>query len=493
VARSLLVYDCGGTEYVMAGTAGDYVYRADTAVPILWTQFNGLTDPPDGTVSGFQNASILTLFFEENEEILFAGTENKGVHRSEDCGELWEQISNLSLQDGYRVIQSLVFDPNNDRLYGGTFGFGVIMSPDFGEPVLSWTRVNNQLTNPWIYAMEYAQHGSKDYVYAGTWGDGIFRTLDGGERWVFMGLANRIIYDMAFDVLNGILFAATDRGEISRSVDYGLTWQEVGVAQTAVWAIGIDPVEPDTVYAGTFGRGIYKSNDGGGTWAQSGMATGYVFDFAFGEHPETATPGIFAATAEGVQFSSDGGQTWSDLSVGLTVIDTRAVAFANDGIDDILLAGTWGGGVFLYDTASHSWIRDGMPSAEITTFAISPVDGEVFVAASGKGLYRRSFGSTVTSVEDRYEEVPDGYVLEQNYPNPFNPQTTIQIRLPEAGEVRLAVYDVLGRQVRVLAQGVLSQGTHHYTFDATDLASGIYFYQLESASEVLTRTMILMK
>ena len=90
-------------------------------------------------------------------------------------------------------------------------------------------------------------------------------------------------------------------------------------------------------------------------------------------------------------------------------------------------------------------------------------------------------------------EQESGFYLEQNYPNPFNPQTTIQIRLPEAGEVRLAVYDVLGRQVRVLAQGVLSQGTHHYTFDAADLASGIYFYQLATPTGVNTRQMVLMK
>ena len=493
VARTLLVYTCGATEYVMAGTAGDYVFRADTTVPLTWTQFDGQVDPPDGTVSGFQSPSVLALYYESTNEYLYAGTENKGVHRSEDCGELWEQVSNLSLQDGYRVIQSLVFDDANDRLYGGTFGFGVIMSPDFGEPVLSWTRVNNQLTNPWIFSMAYAQHGTKDYVYAGTWGDGVFRTLDGGERWVFMGLANRIIYDMAFSS-TGVLFAATDHGEMSRSVDYGLTWQEIGVAQTAIWSIGIDPVDPDTIYAGSFGRGIFKSNDGGGTWAQTGMATGYAFDFAFGPHPETAVNGLFAAMADGVKFSSDGGVTWSDLSTGLSVIDTRAVAFANDGVSDILLAGTWGGGVFLYDPLSHSWIRDGMPSAEITTFAVSPYDGEVFVAASGKGLYRRSFASTVTGIEDRYvKEVPDVFALEQNYPNPFNPQTTIQFSLPEVSEVRLVVYDVLGRQVRMLVQGVLSHGTHQHTFDAADLANGMYFYQLESAGQTLTKTMILLK
>ena len=89
--------------------------------------------------------------------------------------------------------------------------------------------------------------------------------------------------------------------------------------------------------------------------------------------------------------------------------------------------------------------------------------------------------------------MPDQYALEGNYPNPFNPSTTIRFGLPESAQVRLAVYDVLGRQVRVLLDGVREAGTHEVVFDASDLPSGTYLYRLETPQGSFGRTMLLAK
>jgi tetratricopeptide (TPR) repeat protein len=79
--------------------------------------------------------------------------------------------------------------------------------------------------------------------------------------------------------------------------------------------------------------------------------------------------------------------------------------------------------------------------------------------------------------------LPQVYVLEQNYPNPFNPTTTIQYQLPEPGFVKLAVYDVLGREVALLVNEQKSAGYHQAMLDASHLASGIFFYKLSAFSE----------
>ena len=491
VVRSLLIYECGGHTYIMAGTEGDYVYRADLGAATFavvntdWTQFDGLM-PVNNTATGLRSATVYSLHYAD--DVLYAGTLNEGVHTSTDCGEVWEQVSNISLQDGYRVIQSLLYNEIMDRLYGGTYGFGVIMSDDLGDPVLYWTGVNNGLTNPWVYALALNRIGGRDYMFAGTWGGGVFRSTNGGERWRFSGLPDRIVYDLDFDT-NGVLFASTDLGEVYRSIDNGLSWLKIGVASTAIWALGIDP-NNDHIYAGTFGAGVYKSVDGGLNWTQTGLTSGHIFDFAFGNNPETGVTGVFAATSTGVVFSSDGGTTWGDFSTGLTVVDTRAVAFAGNE----LLAGTWGGGAFLYDTASHAWIRDGMPGGQITTFAVNPTSGEVFAVSDGNGVFRKSFAKTATSNEGTDgDELPAGYLLEQNYPNPFNPRTTIQYGLPAPGEVRLTVYDAVGREVAVLVEGVVDAGVHQIDFDAGLLPSGVYFYRLDTPARTLNRTMILLK
>ena len=97
----------------------------------------------------------------------------------------------------------------------------------------------------------------------------------------------------------------------------------------------------------------------------------------------------------------------------------------------------------------------------------------------------------VVSVES--EELPESVGLNQNYPNPFNPETTIRYALPQAGNVRLAVYDVVGREVAVLVDGVRVQGTHTEIFEAQGLPTGMYVYVLSTPEAVLTKRMLLVK
>ena len=91
------------------------------------------------------------------------------------------------------------------------------------------------------------------------------------------------------------------------------------------------------------------------------------------------------------------------------------------------------------------------------------------------------------------EAVPTTFVLAGNYPNPFNPQTTIRFGMPESAHVTLAVYDLMGRRVKVLIDGSLSSGMHEARFDASDLPSGAYLYQLTTPAGSITKTMMLLK
>ncbi len=90
-------------------------------------------------------------------------------------------------------------------------------------------------------------------------------------------------------------------------------------------------------------------------------------------------------------------------------------------------------------------------------------------------------------------EVPDTYVLESNYPNPFNPQTTIRFGLPTSAQVKLVVYDVLGRQVRLLLDGAREAGTHEVIFEASNLPSGTYLVRLVTPVGSFVQTMQLVK
>jgi len=100
---------------------------------------------------------------------------------------------------------------------------------------------------------------------------------------------------------------------------------------------------------------------------------------------------------------------------------------------------------------------------------------------------------TPTSVEDIPGAIPNKYSLEQNYPNPFNPSTTIRFSIPEAGQVSLSIYNLLGEKVAEILNQELVTNTYEITYDASNLSSGVYFYTIKANNYVATKKMLLMK
>ena len=111
----------------------------------------------------------------------------------------------------------------------------------------------------------------------------------------------------------------------------------------------------------------------------------------------------------------------------------------------------------------------------------------------GGGLPEEVTVTLPSRVSTESEELPTEVALWGNYPNPFNPETSIRFVLPRTGHVRLAVYDVVGRDVAVLVDGVRVQGTHTEIFEAQGLPTGMYVYVLSTPETVLTRKMLLVK
>jgi hypothetical protein len=100
---------------------------------------------------------------------------------------------------------------------------------------------------------------------------------------------------------------------------------------------------------------------------------------------------------------------------------------------------------------------------------------------------------TITDVDENGNLMPKSFALFQNYPNPFNPTTTISFELRVLSPVRLEIIDILGRTVEERDLGTLSGGVHAVEYDASRLASGVYFYRVSTESGVQTRKMSLIK
>jgi hypothetical protein len=100
---------------------------------------------------------------------------------------------------------------------------------------------------------------------------------------------------------------------------------------------------------------------------------------------------------------------------------------------------------------------------------------------------------TMTAVEGNETGTPQVYAISQNYPNPFNPTTMVSYQLPTASNIKLAVYDFLGREVAVLVEANKAPGVYLARWDATGMSSGVYFARLTAGSFVQTRKMTLVR
>ena len=220
------------------------------------------------------------------------------------------------------------------------------------------------------------------------------------------------------------------------------------------------------------------------------------------------SPDLFSFNAAVVSADSDGNVIWSRI-----FSDTAANAIANSIIP------TYDGGYVLTGMRRDSQYM-------LSGFAIKlDSDGDSLwsriISDPEQNLYLRSVVHTsdhgyalagyhqvpshsndaflcrlapdITDVQDENIILPGEIVLRQNYPNPFNAKTSISFELRETGDFMLSVYDLLGRKIAVLAEGCFEAGSHDFLFDATNLASGIYFYNLKGENFSWTKSMILLR
>jgi hypothetical protein len=251
----------------------------------------------------------------------------------------------------------------------------------------------------------------------------------------------------------------------------------------------------DTAPAGTIPTQIYM----GTSWSSGSYVTGIAI------HPnddQKVLVGVSNYNVISLFWTEDGGATWSPVEGnlgGASGPSVRDVAIVPYGGIDIFLAATSTG---LYSTfymvgSSTHWSLEApglMGNVVVDQLATRPADGLVVAATHGKGVYSVDI-PTGTAVDET--PMPRVAQLGQNVPNPFNPMTTINYNLPAAGKVTLAVYDVAGKRVRTLVDGMVGQGDHQVTWNGADdggrpAAAGVYLYRLDSGSvhEVKRMTLV---
>ena len=364
-------------------------------------------------------------------------------------------------------------------------------------------------------------------IYMTTWGsDGLYYSEDDGESWTalepdlgdgYSGDSKWVnVYSITEDVTDGILFISANNGLIFRSLNNGTSWQQVsslpeGAAETP-WSLISHPSISGTLFAGTFGNGVFVSTDYGLSWAETTdnadlrtASAGHIFDLELVE--SGANDYLFAATSRGVwrQDYAAGTPGWEELDTDQNMLTPTGVAPEIRSIEfdagGDLFAVAWGFGVFSHadPTAATPTAGDltafALRGMEVTLFAISP-SGTIFAGTSDGAFYEMDAANplqgSATGVGTP-EGLPESFVLDQNFPNPFNPSTEISFSLKEPAEIRVAVFDLLGREIQVLAKGQYAAGHHSINFQAGSLSSGNYLYSLEADGYRVFRAMTVLK
>ncbi len=391
------------------------------------------------------------LLVAENGNIFVATVATQGIgvgpaYRSTDDGRTWVNLfkngaNGLASDIGFGVFQ----DPKTKAILLGTWN-GVFRSADNGE---TWRQSSAPFPYPkWKPVGRFATDKKTGIILAGT-NDGIIASRDGGNVWFTAFHYDSATATKGFAVMdicvapNGTVYAATTGG--ATGTHYGVLrsdgtvweWKNNGLTNLSMYSVACD--DAGTVYAGSE-DGLFRSTDNGESWRKIGFEKNAIAD--------------------------------------ILIVRPDLIFIAN---------GPNGAppGVFRYD--GLSWSQIGPP----------PAGGDC-LARIGNGILIGAFGvylaaDVITAVEGPPPSPPANFRLEQNFPNPFNPATTIRYSVPKTGVVNIAVYNLLGQEIKTLVNEEKRPGEYEVRFDTSRLPSGIYFYRLNAGTFTETKKMLLVK
>lgn len=272
--------------------------------------------------------------------IYMGSTSGGGLFKSTNRGETWTTITRGL---GDLNISAIAVDPvNNNIVYAGTRS-GVYKSTNGGS---SWISANIGIEAVTVYAL-LINRTNPSHILAGT-NRGLYVSNDGASTWQLKLMssssnqATPTIFTLLQHPTNANAFLAGTSRSVYGSTDGGTTWAQItnGLVNANVYALVIDPVDPNVLYAGTLGSGVFRNNN----WVQNqewtNTSTGLVNRnvYAMTLHTSGGITTIYAGTREGMYRSTDAGQTWS-----------RNTAFGNDGVYSLSLSQE-GGITYLYAT-----------------------------------------------------------------------------------------------------------------------------------------------
>jgi photosystem II stability/assembly factor-like uncharacterized protein len=280
-------------------------------------------------------------------------------------------------------------------------------------------------------------------------------------------------------------FAVGDNGTIMRTTNGGESWtkQTSGTTNNLRNVCFVRQGGTDIGIAVGLEGTILRTTNGGQSWSKQLSKTNAALNSVFFTDKNIGT----VVGANTILRTTNGGATWQQSPN----VYLNSVYFADNntgwavGERGLILKTTDGG---------LTWTKL-VSGASRSLLAVQFIDSEtgLIVGECGKILKTTNGGITTFIDEEETKVIPNNFYLSQNYPNPFNPSTRISWQSSIGSQQILKVYDVLGREITTLVDEWREAGSYEVEFKASDLASGIYFYQLKVGEFISTKKMVLIR
>lgn len=344
----------------------------------------------------------------------------------------------------------------------------------------------------------------------------ILQTKDGGVHWDIQFENNELTefmnYIEMFDANNGIAMGDgfNNKALIIGTKDGGLNWVNLndssfGGYSFDIWRM-IDFVNPNIGYfcassvstTGLVTNNLFKTENGCTDWefleTNNKISTLKFFDKDHGI--------ILTSSGKDCKRTLDGGKTWENIPFNFTDRGNDIEYVDNDYQNVWVITQHK---VFFSSDFGDTWTQYPF-SEDIWFYDIHFTDQNKGWLLTTDGIYvTQNNGGYITDVESN--KIINNFDLYQNYPNPFNPTTTIKYEIPNVAyskvgdsqifnssrNVQIRVYDVLGKEIATLVNENKPVGEYEVTFDASELNSGVYFYQLKADNYIETKKMILLR